>query len=69
VVEPNDEINDYAEISVTDVKKTDPSLKVGDVYKESVPLKELSKLSLGLHLSQMFKHNVTSQSNKQIYAQ
>ncbi|MDR3257927.1 MAG: hypothetical protein LBT17_03955, partial [Mycoplasmataceae bacterium] len=39
----------------------------GDIYKEQVHLSELSKLSLGLYLSQMFKHNVTSQSNKQVY--
>jgi N utilization substance protein A len=69
VVEPSDELNDYAEISIEDAKKIDSSLKVGDTYKENVPLKELSKLSLGLHLAQMFKHNVTNQSNKQIYAQ
>jgi N utilization substance protein A len=69
VVEASDELNDYSEISVEDVKKIDPKLQVGDIYKETVPLNELSKLSLGLHLAQMFKHNVTSQSNKQIFTQ
>jgi N utilization substance protein A len=69
VVEANDDLNDYTEISIEDVQKKDPSLKLGDIYKEVIHLKELSKLSLGIHLSQMFKHNVTSQTNKQIYTQ
>jgi hypothetical protein len=69
VVETKDEINDYAEITEEYAKKHDSNLKIGDFYKEAVHLSELSKLSLGLHLSQMFKHNVTSQSNKQVYSQ
>jgi hypothetical protein len=68
VVENKEEINDYAEITEDDAKKHDPNLKVGDVYKEMVHLSELSKLSLGIHLSQMLKHNVTNQSNKQVYS-
>jgi N utilization substance protein A len=67
VVEPYDDLNDYAEMTIKEAQKYDPSLKVGDIYKEPIHLSELSKLSLGLNLSQMFKHNVTSQTNKQVY--
>ncbi|MDR2369429.1 MAG: transcription termination factor NusA [Mycoplasmataceae bacterium] len=69
VVEPNDELNDYAEITITEAQKVDPKLQVGDFYKKVIPLQELSKLSLGMHLAQMFKHNVTNQSNKQVFTQ
>jgi N utilization substance protein A len=67
VVDDNPELNDYAEISVKDAQAIAKSLKAGDTYKKPVSLADLSKLSLRMHLAQLLKHNVTSQSNKQIF--
>ncbi|GHU26320.1 hypothetical protein FACS1894152_0660 [Bacilli bacterium] len=67
VVDDNPELNDYSEISVKDAQAIDKSLKLGDIYKKPVSLADLSKLSLRMHLAQLLKHNVTSQSNKQIF--
>ncbi|GHU32035.1 hypothetical protein FACS1894166_04580 [Bacilli bacterium] len=67
VVEDNPELNDYSEIAVKDAQTIDKTLKLGDTYKKPVSLADLSKLSLRMHLGQLLKHNVTSQSNKQIF--
>jgi N utilization substance protein A len=67
VVEPYEDLNDYTEIPLADAQKHNPQIQLGDSYKEPVHLSELSNLSLGLYLSQMFKHNVTSESNRQVF--
>jgi N utilization substance protein A len=68
VVEDYDDLNDYSEISVEDAKKEySKDSKVGDVVKKEVDISEL-ETSIINGIKQLFKHNITSESNKQIFS-
>lgn len=67
VVEDNKEdFNEYCEISLQQVQKFDKNLKVGDVYKEAFDIQTLERRVI-LHLLQVFKHDITIESNKTVY--
>jgi N utilization substance protein A len=66
VVDAYDDLNDYAEISLADAKKHDPNLNVGDTLKIPVDLSKLER-PVQSHIFQIFKHNVISQSNVEIF--
>jgi N utilization substance protein A len=66
VVEPYDDLNDYCEITTDQAKTLDPNLKVGDVYRESIELAKLPR-TVVVHILQVFKQNIATKSNIQIF--
>ena len=67
VVENNkQDLNEYFEITLDEAKKKDPSLKVGDKWKEKFDIQSLERRVV-LHMLQVFKHGVVIESNKNTY--
>lgn len=66
VVERYDDLNDYNEIAIEDARKIDPKLGIGDIYKEPINLDTLERPVVA-HIFQIFKQNISLESNKQIY--
>ncbi len=66
VVEPYDDFNDYCEILLEDAKKINQNVNVGEEIKEPIDLSKLER-SVVSHILQIFKSNITIQSNAQIY--
>ncbi|MDE7434057.1 MAG: hypothetical protein K2M43_02985, partial [Mycoplasmoidaceae bacterium] len=66
VVEPYDDFNDYCEILLEDALKLDPQAKVGDDIKEPIDLTLLDRAVIA-HILQIFKSNITIQTNAQVF--
>ncbi len=66
VVEPYDDFNDYCEILLEDAKKINESVNVGEEIKEPIDLSKLDR-SVVSHILQIFKSNITIQSNVQVF--
>jgi len=66
VVEDYEDLNDYFEISVADAKKIDENLTAGSTLKKPVDLSKMDR-AIAAYIFQVFKHNITTQSNKEIY--
>lgn len=66
VVEPYEDLNDYTEISIDEAKKQKTDVMLADVLREPINLSNLDRLVV-THILQVFKHNISSQSNAEIY--
>lgn len=66
VVEPYDDFNDYCEILLEDAKKINENVNVGEEIKEPIDLSKLDR-SVVSHILQIFKSNITIQSNVQVF--
>ncbi len=66
VVEPYDDFNDYCEILLEDAKKINENVNVGEEIREPIDLSKLDR-SIVSHILQIFKSNITIQSNVQVF--
>jgi N utilization substance protein A len=66
VVEPYSDLNDYTEISLSDAKKHDKNVVLGDTLRLNEDLAKLERPMVS-HILQVFKHNISNQSNKEIF--
>jgi N utilization substance protein A len=66
VVEPYDDLNDYTEITLSDAKNNKPDVVVGEIYRDPIDLSKLDRVVVN-HILQVFKHNISTQSNAEIY--
>lgn len=66
VVEPYDDFNDYCEILLEDARKINENVNVGEEIKEPIDLSKLDR-SVVSHILQIFKSNITIQSNVQVF--
>ncbi len=72
IVEDNDELNDYCEISVEDAKeyykaiKSDQKVQIGDTLKKPIDILKLPK-KIVEHIMQLFKQAIVSEANIEIY--
>lgn len=66
VVEPYEDMDDYTEISIEDAKKHKPYVVVSEIYHEPINLSKLDR-AMVIHILQVFKHNISTQSNAEIY--
>jgi N utilization substance protein A len=66
VVEPYDDLNDYTEITLGDAQKYDTNVQVGQTLRLPVNLAKLDR-PIVTHILQVFKHNIYSETNRQIH--
>jgi N utilization substance protein A len=62
----NDDFNDYNQIILEDAQKIIKNAKVGDKIKKAIDFSLLNR-EIATHILQIFKHGITSESNKQIF--
>ena len=60
------DLNEYCEIPLSQAKKHDNNLKIGDLYKEPFDIQSLERRVI-IHMLQVFKHDITIESNKTVY--
>lgn len=60
------DLNEYCEITLSQVQKHDKNLKVGDLYKELFDIQSLERRVV-IHMLQVFKHDIMIESNKTVY--
>lgn len=66
VVDHYDDLNDYTEISIDDAKKNKPDVVLSEIYRDPIDLSKLDRMVV-THILQLFKHNISTQSNAEIY--
>jgi N utilization substance protein A len=65
-VEPYSDLNDYTEIALDDAKKYNKDVVAGDILRLPEELAKLERPMIS-HILQVFKHNISNQSNKEIF--
>jgi N utilization substance protein A len=66
VVEPYDDLNDYSEIAIEEAKKYKPDVAINEIYYDPIDLSKLDRMIV-MHILQVFKHNISTQSNAEVY--
>jgi N utilization substance protein A len=61
-----DEFDDYIEMTLSDAQKIDANATVGSKIEQSIEFDKMPQ-SIVIHMAQLFKHNISSESNTRNY--